>query len=116
MKKILIIVFAFAFTATSCKHMFEKKNIIRIKDNHSNVEIVYSGDIEFNEGYTAIENMSPQAYLTYKKNHRKIKIEKDPDGEIIYTLNNGHEVSQLDDEDKAFLTEALQEIRKTKHH
>jgi hypothetical protein len=95
--------------------MFGKKNIIRMKDDHTTMEIVYGGKIEFNDDYTNITYMSPDAYLTYRKNNRKLSIEKNLSGETVYVINNKHEVTVLDDDNKTFLSEALQEIKKTKH-
>lgn len=75
-------------------------------DDNGKFEIKYTGDIGFNEEGTAVESVSDNASLTYKKDRRSISISKADDGKIMYKID-GIKKTSLDEKESAFLASAI---------
>ena len=80
---------------------------ISINDGLGSLKIEASGEISFNETETAIENLSEDGYIRYKKNGKKITAEKGSDGKIYYTYNGGAKTQALNEEGNKFLMDAI---------
>jgi deoxyribose-phosphate aldolase len=65
------------------------------------------GEISFNEDETAISSISQDGYLKYKKNGKKLVATADANGHLLYEINDGDRKSTLNDDERAFLTEAI---------
>jgi len=80
---------------------------IIITDDNGSLEIKYTGEISFTDDETAIKTMSPDGYLKFKKNGKKLIVTAKDNGQIMYEINDGDKKSSLTDDEKAFLTEAI---------
>jgi hypothetical protein len=80
---------------------------IIINDENSSLEIKYTGDISFTDNETAIKTMSPNGYLKFKKNGKKIIMTAKDNGQVMYEINDGDKKNSLNDDEKAFLAEAI---------
>ena len=83
---------------------------IVVNDNNNSLEIIYSGDMEFNDEETAIKQMSPGGYLEYRRNGEKLLAETDSRGEIIYSFSSNGRPLTADYNGKTFLTRAIQDM------
>src|SRR5580693_2607819 len=98
MKKTIITYFLAACTflfATSQKTTSSYSNSengmhsIIINDDNTSLEIKYTGDISFTDDETAIKSMSPDGYLKFKKNGKKLIVTAKDNGQIMYEINDG---------------------------
>jgi uncharacterized protein YeeX (DUF496 family) len=80
---------------------------IIITDENGSLEVKYMGEISFNEDETAISSISQDGYLKYKKNGKKLVATADANGHPLYEINDGDKKSTLNDDERAFLTEAI---------
>jgi hypothetical protein len=81
-----------------------------IRDNETSLDIRYSGDIVFNDEETAIERMSANAYLDYRKNGRRLFATSSSNGNVVYEFSNDDRPVNGDDNGKRFLVEAIHEM------
>jgi hypothetical protein len=110
MKKIqvLFIALSLAFVATAC-HSGRRTTIETSDDNHSS-KIEYAGKIVFSTDSMGIASMSPGSYFKYKRNGQKLSAQNDSKGRIIYEMNDGHKSTQLNQEGRELISEAIREI------
>jgi deoxyribose-phosphate aldolase len=80
---------------------------IIINDDNGSLEVKYTGEISFNEEETAIRSISRDGYLKFKKNGRKLVVTADDNGLPVYEINGADKKNTLNDDEKAFLTEAI---------
>src|ERR1700683_2099126 len=97
MKKIIAIVLGFGVMlfASSC----HRGNTIIVNDGENDLSIYYSGEIKFNDDETAISSISPDGYVRYKKNDRKLVAECDYHGQIKYELSDNGRPFDVNSED-----------------
>jgi hypothetical protein len=74
------------------------------------VKIKWSGKVRFNDDETAIASISPGGYLKYSFNDKKMFAESNLQGDILYTLDDGHQVLPLNDTGRKFLAASIREI------
>ena len=104
-----IVLLSFSQQRSTTSHISDKGwHTIKITDDKEDLEIKYIGDINFNEDETAIKSMSPDASLIYKKDGTAIKVTSDANGQIFYEVNGGVRKNQLDKEESALITTAIQ--------
>jgi hypothetical protein len=94
-------------TTSSYSNSENGMHSIIINDDNSSLEIKYTGDISFTDDETAIKAMSPDGYLKFKKNGKKIIVTAKGNGQIMYEINDGDKKSALNDDEKAFLAKAI---------
>src|SRR5580704_775369 len=116
MKKTIITYFLTAFIFLFCasqkkgssfNYSENGQHSITINDDNGSLEVKYTGEISFNEEETAISSISTGGYLKYIKNGRKLVVTADANGQLIYEINDGDKKSTLNDDEKAFLAEAV---------
>ncbi len=116
MKKTIITYFLTACTFLFCASQKTSSSIsssdngwhsIMINDDNGSLEIKYTGEISFTDDETAIKSMSPDGYLKYKKNGKKIVVTADSKSQILYEINDGDKKSILNDDEKIFLAEVV---------
>ncbi len=74
------------------------------------IKMEYEGKIAFNEEETEIRSLSPNGYLKYKKNDKKLFVESNSKGEISYEFYDDGEKLTFDERGKKFLAEAIKEM------
>jgi hypothetical protein len=74
------------------------------------VKIRWSGKVKFNDDETAIASITPGGYLKYSFNDKKMFAESNLQGDILYTLDDGHQVLPLNDTGRKFLAASIREI------
>lgn len=94
-RKLILIAICFAMMETSCN------------SNENKSSLVYSGSVTFNSDSTKIETLSKGGYISYTKNGDRLIIESDNKGGVTYTINNGVKVTELKDDQKLLLQEAV---------
>ena len=94
--------------ATSCHHFGNRMVVNNGKDR---LEINYYGDIKFTEDETAIQSISKNGYLDYKKNDRGLRLTHNEKGEMKCVMfMDGHKVNPASPEGKKLITEAIQDM------
>ena len=75
------------------------------------MSIYYSGEIKFNETEDAIQSMTPESYLRYTKNDRKLEADCKYHGEIKYQLSDDGRILNVNDpEGKKFMAFAIRDM------
>lgn len=74
------------------------------------IKMEYEGKITFNEEETAVKSLSPNGYLKYKKNDKKLVIESNSKGEVSYEFYDDGEKLAFDERGKKFLAEAIKDM------
>lgn len=123
MKKIAIIllVFIVANPLANCQHRVRSSHSTResnstnesktvIIDDNVFLEIRYSGEVKINDDETGILSIPSNGYIKYKKNGKKLTIERGSDGEILYAINGGSKKSILDTAEKQFVATVIKEM------
>ncbi|HLX93123.1 MAG TPA: hypothetical protein VKR32_15675 [Puia sp.] len=104
---VLLLFVMIGLSATFCN----RGNAIIIGNGDGNLSIYYSGEIKFNDDETAIQGMSPDGYVHYKRNERKVNAECNYHGQISYELeDNGRKLDINSEEGKKFLAIAIRDM------
>ncbi|WP_336517725.1 hypothetical protein [Pollutibacter soli] len=119
MKQVLMpVVFFTAILLTqSCRnnnsfgrHVFSddgnKKTTIRINDESGSIKIECKGDVRFTDDDKAIAFISDGGYVRYTRDGEKLVIEP-RDGGMVYKVNSGSVMTELDENGKQFLASAV---------
>jgi hypothetical protein len=84
---------------------------IKVNNGDELLKIEYRGEISFNEDGTAVEGISPDGHIYYKKNSQKVYIESDEDGTLQYKVyNNGRRLGKNDAEAMQILNDAVKKM------
>jgi hypothetical protein len=86
------------------------KTVINISDETGRLRLETRGEITFTDDETAVKSISDEGYIKFKKNGNKLKAEPNGAGEIVYTINDGPRVTQLNDNEKKLLARAIKEM------
>jgi len=87
----------------------DRGNIVVNADNFTE-EINWSGRVRLSDDEKSITDISPGGYLKFRENDQTFKAESNLQGEITYTLYDGHENLTLNDSGKRFVAEVLQKM------
>ncbi len=74
------------------------------------IKIEYSGDIKLNSSKTAFSSISPNGYVEYKNEDRKLVVESDTNGYISYKINGHTKTTTLSTEDKTFVANSIDDM------
>lgn len=85
--------------------------IVSSDDNNTKIKLEYWGTVVLNSDRTAIERISRDGFVDYKKNDEELHIANGPNGHFSYELN-GNKTGQLDAAGRGLLIEAIQRIAK----
>ncbi|MBS1915257.1 MAG: hypothetical protein JST87_03210 [Bacteroidetes bacterium] len=95
------------FFATSC----HRGNSIIISNNDDNLYINYQGEIQFTDDETAIKSITPNGFLKYTRNNKKLVAENSEHGEIKYDLDyNGKKLNPNDADGKQFMADVIKDM------
>jgi hypothetical protein len=84
---------------------------ISITGDHYIEEIKWSGKIRLSDDEKSIADITPGGYLKFRENDQTFKAESNLQGEISYTLYDGHNnLVLLDDSGRRFVAGALQKM------
>jgi hypothetical protein len=98
-------------SATSSSSARNPEHTITVDDSSSSLKIEYSGQVTFNDDGTAIEGISPEGWVEYSHNGKKVIAEGDSSGNIVYQLyEEGKKIAIDDNIGKALLAEASKEM------
>jgi hypothetical protein len=98
--------------ATGCHLRHNRVRTVKVRNDHSSLKIQYSGKVVFNEDGTAIEHLSPNGFVKYKKDDQIFAVNRDGNGGLSYKLYDGTRYLNYDDDDyaKEFAAKAIKEI------
>lgn len=106
--KSILPVLSFVILLTSCHH-HHRKHIV-ITDDNNRTDIKCWGDVQFTADTTAIKSISPGGYVSYAKNGKRLRAERDDNGEVYMEIyENGKQV-ELTENTKLFLAQAVKEM------
>jgi hypothetical protein len=84
-------------------------NMVIKSDNYIE-EIHWSGKVRLSDDEKSIADITPGGYLKFRENDQTFKAESNLQGEISYTLYDGHENLTLDDSGRRFVAGVLQKM------
>lgn len=99
--------FALPYAQTSIKKSGKTYSDYTINNGKQSAKIEVNGEILFNDDDTAIQNMSPNGSITYKKDDEKLVIVSDKQGNLSYKIN-GKEKTSFTAEEQHLITECIQ--------
>lgn len=115
MKNIILSLFLIAFATTIS--FGQKNNIsvsenngktnISIQDSRQKLDIQVKGDVTFTEDEKGIQRLSRNGSISYKKNGDKLKITRESNGSLLYTIN-GTKKSVPDVQDEKIIAACVQ--------
>jgi len=110
MKKTQLLISAIALVAVfaSC-HRRSHITTISTSNNNNYKKVEYAGTISFSNDKASIQSMAPRSYLKYETNNVELVAESDKKGVITYEFY-GNKLTQLPDEGKQILAEAIKLI------
>lgn len=116
MKKsgIAFIVTAMALLA-ACSFGRKHTTIVENSNDH-HLRIEYSGHVYFNDEGTAISSISPDGYLEYQNDDKKLEARNNGYGGISYELYEGYTKVNLDDNGRKFIAEAVKVMKQKGHN
>src|SRR5580658_4987382 len=88
----------------------EQGTMITRSGNNYIQGIWWSGKIRLSDDERSIAEISPGGYLKFKENDTTLKAESNLQGEISYTLYNGHEDLPLNDSGQQFIAAQIQKM------
>jgi hypothetical protein len=86
------------------------ENQIVYSDSENNIEIKQQGDFKMSDDEQSIISLSNGAYLYYKKDGKRLKIEQNEQNVITYQFNNGEKKSKLSSEEQKLLSSILKDL------
>lgn len=97
---------------SACHHQHGRYSttVIKMNNNNGSLDIRYSGKISFTTDSTGIQSISPNGFLSYRKNKIELMAESDSLGKVMLELYNSGNKLFLDDNGKKILTEAVKEM------
>lgn len=99
------------FILSACYHHGYRTRTVRVNNDNESMKIEYCGNVSFNDDETAIEAISPEGYIKYRSNNKRIIIECDEDGDIAYSIYKGNHHLNNDDADaKEIVNAAIKDI------
>jgi hypothetical protein len=103
----IIAAISLLWIAASC----HRGNSISIFSDNDNLRINYSGEIKFNDDETAIKSISPDGYLKYIRNGKKLFAENNPQGEVRYEMDDdGKMIDPGSHDGKMFLMRVISDM------
>lgn len=115
MKNSILSLFLIAFATISS--LGQKNNIsvsenngktnISIQDSRQKLDIQVKGDVTFTEDEKGIQRLSRNGSISYKKNGDKLKITRESNGSLLYTIN-GTKKSVPDVQDEKIIAACVQ--------
>jgi hypothetical protein len=92
------------------RHNTSNDGNVLIKGDNFIEEIHWSGKIRLSGDEKSITDMTPGGYLKFRENDQTFKAESNLQGEIDYSLYDGHENLTLDDSGRRFVAGVLQKM------
>jgi len=88
--------------------------IVENSDNH-HLRIEYSGKVVFNDNGTAIRSISPDGYVEYQNDDKKLEAKNDGRGGVSYELYQGYIQLGMDERGHRFIAEAVKVMKQKGH-
>ena len=108
---IAAIIFLLAIIATGCHHSRHRTTTIRVRNHNSTLKIQYAGKIVFNENETAIEYLSPNGFVKYRKDNQTFAVRRQGNGKLTYEIQDGNRWLDYNDAyAKVFVAKVVKEI------
>ena len=108
------VVLCLIILTASC-HFGRGKRTISVENNDFSLRIEYAGRITFTEDSTAVKSISPNGYLKFKVNGKKLEAEN-RGGRIVYSIDGDDETATITDHDKIFVVDAVHEMMRRGHY
>ncbi len=77
---------------------------------NNDLKITYSGTLNLNDDKTDFKNISPNGFVHYKRNDKKMTVESSAEGQLVYQLYEGGTKLNLDENGKKFLAETIKDM------
>lgn len=91
---------------------FGRKHTTIVESTGSHhLRIEYAGRVSFNDEGTAINSISPDGYVEYQNDDKKLNAKNDGKGGISYELYDGYNKVNMDDEGRKFIAEAVKVMK-----
>jgi hypothetical protein len=111
---ITVVVIGMALLA-ACSFGRKHTTIVENSNNHY-LRIEYSGQVAFNDDGTAIRSISPDGYVEYQNNDKKLEAKNNGHGGISYELYDGYNKINMDDNGRKFIAEAVKVMKQKGHN
>jgi hypothetical protein len=92
------------------RHNSRNDGNVMIKGDNFIEEIHWSGKVRLSDDEKSIVDITPGGYLKFRENDQTFKAESNLQGEIVYTLYDGHENLTLNDSGSRFVAGVLQKM------
>jgi hypothetical protein len=92
------------------RHNSSTSGNMLIKGDNFIEEINWSGKVRLSDDEKSIADITPGGYLKFRENDQTFKAESNLQGEIAYTLYDGHENLTLNDSGRRFVAGVLQKM------
>ena len=97
--------------STACHFHHHRKRTVRVSNDNSSLKIEYCGEVIFNDNETAIEDISPDGYVKYRKGDKCFVAKSNEEGNISYRVSDDDMQLDCNDADtREFITRAIREI------
>jgi len=90
----------------------KKHTTIAENTNDHHLRIEYSGRVTFNAEGTAIRSISPDGYVEYQNDDKKLNAKNDGKGGVSYELYDGYTKINMDEYGKEFIAEAVKVMKR----
>jgi hypothetical protein len=118
MQKIILAAAITGLSITSCMHRSAdnffsdhgNKTTISINNGFNNLKIEFAGEVTFTDDEKGIESISPDRFVKYKYNRKKLFAESDGHGGVRYELYSGMSRVNVNGDGRDFIAEAVKSM------
>jgi hypothetical protein len=107
MEKLRIAITVMGMTILAACGFGRKHTTIVENSNNHHLRIEYAGQVAFNDAGTDIRSISPDGYVEYQNDDKKLNAKNNGHGGISYELYEGYNKVNLDDNGRRFIAEAV---------
>lgn len=100
---------SYSITSTKSDDNVAENQTVYIDDKHD-IEIKQSGEFKMSDDEQSIISLSNGAYISYKKDGKRLKITKNEQGLIVYQINNGEKKSELCADEQKIVSVVLKDL------
>jgi ubiquinone biosynthesis protein Coq4 len=99
----------YSITSTKSDNKVAENQTVYTDDKHD-IEIKQSGEFKMSDDEQSIISLSNGAYISYKKDGKRLKITKNEQGLIVYQINNGEKKAELSADEQKIVSVVLKDL------